>query len=97
MLQCVAVCCREGPEEGSDKICCCSMLQCVAVCFSVLQRGCRRGFYQDLMSHMTHSCLAVRCSMLQCVAVCCSVLQCDAVCCRKGTKPEMSQMTYLCV
>ena len=42
---------------------CCSVLQCVAVCCSVLQ------------------CVAVRCSALQCVAVCCSVLQCVAVCC----------------
>jgi len=44
---------------------CCSVLQCVAlsVCCSVLQ------------------CLAVCCivSVLQCVAVCCSVLQCVAV------------------
>ena len=42
---------------------CCSVLQCVAVCCSVLQ------------------CVAVCCSVLQCVAVCCSVLQCVAVCC----------------
>ena len=42
---------------------CCSVLQCVAVCCSVLQ------------------CAAVCCSMLQCVAVCCSVLQCVAACC----------------
>jgi len=27
------------------------------------------------MSHMTHQCVAVCCSVLQCVAVCCSVLQ----------------------
>jgi len=37
---------------------CCSVLQCVAVCCSVLQ------------------CAAVCCSALHCVAVCCSVLQC---------------------
>jgi len=42
---------------------CCSVLLCVAVCCSVLQ------------------CIAVCCSVLQCVAVCCSVLQCIAVCC----------------
>ena len=42
---------------------CCSVLLCVAVCCSVLQ------------------CVAVCCSVLQCVAVCCSVLQCVAVCC----------------
>jgi len=42
---------------------CCSVLRCVAVCCSVLQ------------------CAAVCCGVLQCVAVCCSVLQCVAVCC----------------
>ena len=39
---------------------CCSVLQCVAVCCSVLQ------------------CVAVCYSVLQCVAVCCSVLPCVA-------------------
>ena len=42
---------------------CCSVLQCAAVCCSVLQ------------------CVAVCCSVLQCAAVCLSVLQCVAVCC----------------
>ena len=42
---------------------CCSVLQCAAVCCSALQ------------------CVAVCCSVLQCAAVCCSVLQCAAVCC----------------
>jgi len=42
---------------------CCSLLQCVAVCCSVSQ------------------CVAVRCSVVQCVAVCCCVLQCVAACC----------------
>ena len=42
---------------------CCSVLQCVAACCSVLQ------------------CVAVCCSVLQCVAVRCSMLQCVAVCC----------------
>ena len=52
---------------------CCSVLQCVAACGSVVQ------------------CVAVCCSVLQCVAVCCNVwqrvavcghvLQCVAVCC----------------
>ena len=42
---------------------CCSVLQCVALCCSELQ------------------CVAVCCSELQCVAVCCSVLQCVAVRC----------------
>ena len=45
---------------------CCSVLQCVAVCCSVLQS------------------VAVCCSVLQSAAACCSVLQCVhfiAVCC----------------
>ena len=66
---------------------CCSVLQCVAVCCSVLQ------CVQDVASVMSFEfhvycsvlqCIvvfAVRCSVLQCVAVCCSVLQCVAVCC----------------
>jgi len=52
---------------------CCSVLQCVAVCCSVLQRVaacCSVG-----------QCGAVCCSVLQCVAVYCSVLQCVAVRC----------------
>jgi len=57
-----------------DKLChfvCCSVLQCVAVCRSVIN-------YVTL-------CVAVCCSVLQCVAVCCSVINsvtlCVAVCC----------------
>ena len=50
------------------------VLQCVAVCCSVLQ--CVAGY----MTCYT-SCLVVCCSMLQCVAVCCSVLQCAAAYC----------------
>ena len=42
---------------------CCSVLQCVAVCCSMLQ------------------CAAVYCSVLQSVPVCCSVFQCVPVCC----------------
>ena len=48
------------------------MLQCVAVCCSVLH---------GLAFHETGLALAVRCSELQRVAVCCSELQCVAVCC----------------
>ena len=53
---------------------CCSVLQCAAVCCSVLQ------------------CVAVCCSVLQCVAVCCSVLQCVAVCCTKQAEILKSQL-----
>jgi len=59
---------RVSPDS---EVCCCSMLQrvavycsglqCVTICCNVLQ------------------CATVCCSVLQCVAVCCSVLQCVAV------------------
>ena len=52
------------------------MLQCVAVCGSVLQSG------ASLTCAFLKSTVAVCCSVLQCVAVCCSVLQCVAACCR---------------
>jgi len=62
---------------------CCSVLQCVAVCWWMSQ--------PSWMSHVTRCvavccvwysrCVAVGCSVIQCVAVCCSVLQCVAVCC----------------
>ena len=52
---------------------CCSVLQCVAVCCSVLQcvEVCRS----------VSQCIAVCRSVLQCVAVCCSLMQSAAVCC----------------
>ena len=55
------------------------MLQCVAVCCSVLQcvakvMTCMEFFHVYIR--------AVCCSVLQCVAVCCSVLKCVAVCCK---------------
>ena len=51
---------------------CCSVLQWIAVCCTVLQ----------CVLTLTHLYVifAVCCSVLQCVAVCCSVLQCVAVC-----------------
>jgi len=55
---------------------CCSVLQCVAVRDKVLRSS-------PLHIHEARQCVAVRGSVLQCVAVCCSVLQCDdsCVCC----------------
>jgi len=47
------------------------LLQCVAVCCSVLQ--------ESQQTYLAVCCSAVCCSVLQCVAVCCSVLQCVAV------------------
>jgi len=61
----------------------CSMLQCVAVCCSVLQ--CERShpipsaflvIHTHILSHAHYSPVVVCCSVLQRVAVCCSVLQC---------------------
>ena len=46
------------------------MLQCVAVCYSVL--------HCVVVRCSMLQCVAVCCSVLQCVAVCCSVLQCVA-------------------
>ena len=68
------------------------MLQCVAVCCSVLQRVaacCRVPVSQCvvIVSNVVDSvlqcvqCAAVCCNVLQYVAVCGSVLQCVAVCC----------------
>ena len=46
---------------------CCSVLQCVAVCYSALQSGFAIG---GRLTWCVESC----CSVLQCVAACCSVL-----------------------
>ena len=57
---------------------CCSVLQCVAVAFSILQRvimSCK----EPCMYDVALAGVAVCCSMLQCVAVCCSMLQYVAV------------------
>ena len=64
------------------------MLQCVAVCCSVLQVVSNlrtiinsRQKRSNLAVITVLQCVAVRCRALQCVAVCCSALQCVAVCC----------------
>jgi len=51
----------------------CVVLQCVAVCCSVLRCDHRAG-------GMGLKRCVLCCSMWQCVAVCCGVLQCVAVC-----------------
>jgi len=49
------------------------VLQCVAVCCSVLQ--CLNSQVKEARGPVVLQCVAVCCSVLQCVAVCCSVLQ----------------------
>jgi len=65
---------------------CCSVLQCVAVCCSVMYCF---AYPLECPQREGPKALVVTfigfntlcCSVLQCVAVCCSVLQCVAVCC----------------
>ena len=63
------------------------VMQCVAVCCSVLQCVVIATLLAHLVEHHKKvlQCVAVYCSVLQCIAVCCSersrVLQCVAVCC----------------
>jgi len=70
------------------------MLQCVAVCCSVLIVPPAPLVIHSVITRLDCSelqsvavccsvlqCVAVCYNMLQCVAVCCSVLQCVAVCC----------------
>jgi len=69
------------------------VLQCVAVCCSVLQRAvacldCPPKVATDIIVLQCVAvccsvlqCVSMHCSALQCVAVCCSVLPCVAVCC----------------
>jgi len=63
---------------------CCSVLQCVAVCCSVLQcvAVCCNTLSPGRMMHYSIVIrVAVGCSVLQYAAVCCSVLQCVSVFC----------------
>ena len=65
------------------------MLQCVAVCGSMLQCfAVRYSVLQTCVAETNSSPPINRqgflyCSVLQCVAVCCRVLQCAVVCCRR--------------
>ena len=61
----------------------CGVLQCVVVCFGVLQCAavyCSPHVDEQRVTQTNGLCALV-CSVLQCVIVCCSVLQCVAVCC----------------
>jgi len=58
----------------------CSVLQCVAVCGSVLQCAVERHVLHavvQLRAHVVY-CFDVRCSALPCVAACCCAVQCVA-------------------
>ena len=57
------------------------MLQCAAVCCSVLQRVAVYVLKMRIIGHRVMQCVAVCCSVLQCVAVCCSVIQCVVLQC----------------
>jgi len=67
VLQCVAVCC--------------SVLQCVAACYSVLQPDLFGSFTNALQRVTVHCSVLQRVAALQCVEACCSVLQRVAACC----------------
>jgi len=58
----------------------CSVLQCVAVCCSVLLVN-PSVHIAKFKGNFGDRYVAVCCSMLQCDAACCSVLQCVAMCC----------------
>ena len=71
VLQCAAMCCSAEWIVVHIQQAYCSLLQCVAVCCSVMQcvaECC--GMLQCVAV-----CIAEGCGMLQCVAVCCRVLQ----------------------
>jgi len=81
---------------------CCSVLQCVAV-HEVMQHRHHNAYCIECHTHWTHIC----CSVLQCVVVCCSVLQCvavrhivlqcAAVCCSTVLKVTRVEITYVAV
>ena len=80
---CVAVCCSVFAVFWSVLQCvavCCSVLQCGAMCCGELttkigQPSCERTTFA-----LFWNLLAVCCSVFQCVEMCCSAMQCVAVC-----------------
>jgi len=68
---------------------CCRMLQCAAVCCSVLP-------YVAVCCRILQ-CAAVCCSVLPYVAVCCRMLQCVAVCCSVLPYVEVCCSALQCV
>jgi len=73
------VTCRCKGKTSCSVLQCVGVLQCVAACYSVLQRveACVVAVYVAVCDHssVTYRCKCkTSCSVLQCVAVCCSVL-----------------------
>jgi len=75
------------------------VLQCVAVCCSVLQCVAAENELQWWPDKMVIKVpgVAARCSALQCVAVCCSVLQCVAAEMQDLDKMVMEASVLQCV
>jgi len=72
-------------KKQVDSGCCCSVLQCVAVCCIVLQRVVAYGPTLSILPRAVGSRLPRKEAsglmwLLRCVAICCSVLRCAAVC-----------------
>jgi len=68
---------------------CCSVLQCIETCYTVSRMTLTYCMSGCATSTRTLQCGVVCCSVLQCVAVCYSVLQCVAVCCRAKYLPRV--------
>ena len=60
---------------------CCSVLQCVAVCLDSWESEVEFAGERGLPLQISQVCVEVCCKVLQCVAVYCSVVQGVAVCC----------------
>jgi len=75
-MQCVVLYGSVLQRVGVCVAACCSVLQCVAVCFNLLGVP----LINDCDTHMNAAYYTSECSVLQSIAECCSVLQCVAVC-----------------
>jgi len=70
-------------QQATCAAVCCSVLQCVAVYYSVwyCTTECSKCSHTESQVYCGVKCIAVWCRVLQCVTVCCSVLQCVAEVC----------------
>jgi len=71
---------QDLPSPRVSRDCWGTVLQCVAVCCSVLQSCVVVSYKTSRLQEFPETIEVLCCSVLQCVAVCCSVLQCVAVC-----------------